>query len=341
MSDVGQGNILEAMRLYEEYKRKYGAGSPTGADTAIQGASALERALGGVISGIGAPAAAVMQGATHVATAPARALAAAAGNTAGTGYDVSPLNAAVYGFDPETGREPAQYGELLAGTLEDSGEIARGGIASKIIAATGNMVTDPMMAPALMSGAEAAGTLAGRATPTISPMGGQRPPRMPAQGRVNPAYQGGPGMAPGQTGPRTAPPGRTFNPNATQPVPVSQQGPLNQPAPSRYNPNATQPVKTVKPPKTAGGSIEQQFAQQRANVKGAAPKKGPKPSKGGSIEGRARQAGMTKKGGEPPKRSPSIEEQYAKHQQSAKKARRQGKTFKPRTKKGGEYDNSK
>jgi hypothetical protein len=98
----------------------------------------------------------------NAAAIPTRAIAAAAGNMAGTGarpVDVSDY--ALYGRDMETGLQATQYGDLLAGTLEDAGELAPGGTASKLLRLAGNAVTDPMAAPAFLSGAEAVGALAG------------------------------------------------------------------------------------------------------------------------------------------------------------------------------------
>lgn len=92
---------------------------------------------------------------------PTRAIAAAAGNTAGLGPPVDVSDYALYGRDMETGLQATQYGDLLAGTLEDAGELAPGGIASKLLRSAGNAVADPMAAPAFLSGAEAVGALAG------------------------------------------------------------------------------------------------------------------------------------------------------------------------------------
>ncbi len=209
MSDQdARAALEEAARLYEEYRRTYGVGSPTGADTAVQGHNALQRTF----EAIGRPAGAVVGGALHVAEAPARAVAAIGTNLSGVGPHINVADAALYGRDMETGREPVRYGDVLAGTMEDSGEIAPGGKASAIIRAAGNLVTDPGAAPLMMSAAEGAGALAGRfggVGGTARPTGARPRPRS----RLHPQYapEGG-----GVTQPQ--PPERPLPVTATQPV---------------------------------------------------------------------------------------------------------------------------
>lgn len=322
MSSSGQENILEAMRLYEQYKRQYGEGAPTGADTAAKGASALERVIQPVLEGTGR----VFGGAAQVAGIPARALAAVGTNMAGTGAPIDVSDYAIHGQDLETGRTAPHYGEILAGTLEESGEIAKGGIASKIIAAAGNMITDPAMAPVMLSGAEAAGSLMGRMgpgaapapAPATRPMPRSRPHPLsgPIPGGAQPGG-GPPGAQPPKLPhPNPKPPWQTrsprssADPGATQPVPKYDP---NATQPVKFDPNATQPVrgvarvggelpdtatqpvKTIKPQRTAGGKIEQQFAREQAKPKGA-PKKGPKPKKSGSMEEQYRKVRKANKG---------------------------------------------
>ena len=177
----------------------------------------------------------------HAAGVPARAVNAIGTNLAGTAAPLDVSDVALYGYDVNTGRTPSSYGEALAGELESAGEITPGGIASKLIRVAGDIVSDPAMAPLLLSGAEAAGALAGRMGPA---MPGPRAPRMPPQGRLQPAYPGqargrgpgggtvvqprGPGGGP--VAPRAAAPPTRFNPTATQEVGLQ-----------------TQPVQTIPP----------------------------------------------------------------------------------------------
>jgi len=196
----------------------------------------------------------------HAASIPARAIAGAAYNTeAVRPVDVSDY--ALYGRDMETGLQAVQYGDLLAGTMEDAGEIAPGGVASKLLRLAGNAVTDPMAAPALLSGAEAVGALGGSMSPfTAAPQPsfprmprsravagyGQSPPSaqlappgrgMPGGGG-RPKYPGGPRPLTSAPAPRPGQPGGPVRrpgvqvipqgpgpgPTATQPVPMSLQG---------------------------------------------------------------------------------------------------------------------
>lgn len=197
----------------------------------------------------------------HAATIPARALAGAATNLAGTQAPVDVSDYALYGRDLETGLQGVQYGDLLAGTLEDAGEIAPGGKASEALRFMGNVITDPGAAAGMLSGAEAVGALAGRMSPTIAAQGPsfpRQPRSMLAQGYTRqtptganqappgrgfpgggsrPAYPGGPSPltssapprrgAPGgpvRTGPSSVPVGPGPGPTATQRVPVHLQG---------------------------------------------------------------------------------------------------------------------
>jgi hypothetical protein len=235
--------------------------------TASRAADVFQGGFEGVVGG-------AIEGAGRFANAlaiPARAIAAAAGNTAGTGarpVDVSDY--ALYGRDMETGLQATQYGDLLAGTMEDAGEIEPGGKVSTLLRLAGNAVTDPAMAPALLSGAEAIGALGGAMTPSAPAMTPSRayrpmssptrppppPPRIgtpPPQGPIplttspppGPGQPGGPVRPPGVT---AVPQGPGPGPTATQRVPVhlqgTGQGPVGmstQPV-STFNPTATQPV---------------------------------------------------------------------------------------------------
>jgi hypothetical protein len=170
----------------------------------------------------------------HAMTVPTRAIGAIGTNLAGTAAPVDVSDYALYGADLETGRRAIQYGDLLAGTLEDAGEIAPGGVASKILSMAGNVATDPAAAPLMLSAAEGAGALAGRFSPRITT---PQPtfPRMP-QGRLQPQY----------ATPRSSAP-EPFDPGATQPVRTPRSGgPMRpaqgQPGPS-MGPTATQKVK--------------------------------------------------------------------------------------------------
>jgi hypothetical protein len=173
----------------------------------------------------------------HALTVPARAIGAVGTNLAGTAAPVDVSDYALYGADLETGRRALQYGDLLAGTLEDSGEIAPGGAASKILSTLGNVVTDPAAAPLLMSAAEGAGALAGRFGPRVT---APQPtfPRMP-QARLRPQY-----AAQRPTGPTGG--AEPFDPGATQAVRPRGGGPMRPaegpPGPS-MGPTATQKVK--------------------------------------------------------------------------------------------------
>jgi hypothetical protein len=184
-------------------------------------ASAIEGAMQGVGNLVGG-----VERFGSALAIPTRALTAAATNTAGVGPPIDVSDYALHGRDLETGRTALQYGDLLAGTLEDAGEIAPGGAAAKILAFMGNAAADPMMAPAVLTGAEAAGTLAGRFRPPGGSVG-QSAMRQRPQSFQTPAQR-----SYGSSGPVEPTP---FDPTATQRVPTSGQMP--------FNPTATQKVK--------------------------------------------------------------------------------------------------
>ena len=134
--------------------------------TGRTGAAAIEGAMEGVGNLM------------HAGGIAGRALGAVGTNRAGLGPPVDVSDFALYGRDLETGRTALQYGDLLAGTLEDAGEIAPGGAASKILALAGNLITDPAAAPGLLTGAEAAGALAARLRPpSVQGAAPRMPPR--------------------------------------------------------------------------------------------------------------------------------------------------------------------
>lgn len=233
--------------------------------TASRAADIFQGGFEGAMEGMGALG--------HAASIPARALAAAAGNTAGLGRPVDVSDYALYGRDLETGLQATQYGDLLAGTMEDAGELKPGGFASKVIRLAGNIITDPAAAPGLLSGAKAVGALAGRMTPT--PLTPEFAPRMRPRGMVDPHYgqsppaahnappRGGGYRPPGAKIPLTSSPppgpgrpggitvihqGPGLGFEATQPIPARLQGtgagPVGlrtQPV-STFNPTATQEV---------------------------------------------------------------------------------------------------
>jgi hypothetical protein len=189
-------------------------------------ASAIEGAMQGVGNLVGG-----VERFGSALAVPTRALTAAATNTAGVGPPIDVSDYALHGRDLETGRTALQYGDLLAGTLEDAGEIAPGGAAAKILAFMGNAAADPMMAPAVLSGAEAAGALAGRFRPPAAGGAGRSAMRPRPQSFQTPAQRAYGSSGPVEPMPRQAP----FDPTATQPVPTSGEMP--------FNPTATQKVK--------------------------------------------------------------------------------------------------
>ncbi len=205
--------LEEAARLYEEYKRTYGTGTPTGADAPVPPRSAVQR----VFETIGQPASRIWE----LNEMPGRAVAAVGTNLAGTQAPLNVLDVMLTGRDMSTGRAPVRYGDVLAGTLEDTGEIAPGGKAAAIIRAAGNLVTDPGAAPLLLSGAEAAGALAGR-----FPGGGRGAravrPRPRGRSRLYPEYKDVPVEKP------------PIEMTATQPVPIMR------------DPTATQSIKPLQ-----------------------------------------------------------------------------------------------
>lgn len=202
----------------------------------------------------------------HVASIPARAITGAATNAAGLGAPIDVSDYAIYGRDIETGRQAEQYGDLLAGTLEDAGELKPGSFASKVIRLAGNTITDPAAAPALLSGAEAVGALGGAMTPSAPPMrptmarrplsSPTRPPAPPHRldlprpsGPIpltkspppGPGQPGGP-VRPGVT---TIPQGPGPSPTDTQAVPARLQGSGS--GPIGYDQSRTQPVPRFSP----------------------------------------------------------------------------------------------
>jgi len=263
--DVGAANIAEAKRLWEQYQREQ-ATRPADPATAQGGAQSLfERAF----QAAGEPLGKIFGGAMHVAGAPGRALDAYATNQAGTQGPVDISDAAIYGQDMETGRQSASYGDLLAGTLADSGEITPGGKAAAIIKFAGNVITDPAAAPLLLSGAEGAGALAGRMGPSAA-AGGPRGPRIPS-GKMYPQYGDIP-QAPFDPGATQRVPIRPPQPSRVSPFPragieakvvkgTRPGGPEGPPSPMA---NQTQAVKTIKP---QGKSIESKFAAKKAEMR--------------------------------------------------------------------------
>ncbi len=209
--------LEEAARLYEQYRRTYGAGTPTGADVPIPPRSAVQR----VFETIGEPASRIWE----LNEMPGRAVAAVGTNRAGTMPPLNVLDVALYGRDMNTGRQPVRYGDVLAGTLEDTGEITPGGKAAAIIRAAGNLVTDPGAAPLLLSGAEAAGALAGRFP---GGGGGARAvrPRPRGRSRLDPAYKDVPVEKPPIDVTATQPVSIMRSPTETQSIKPLQQ---NQP----------------------------------------------------------------------------------------------------------------
>lgn len=279
--EVGGGNIAEAMRLFEQYKRERGMLPPEAPqDTAGQGFGALfQRGFEAVAKPLGD----VVGGLVHTAGIPARAVAAVGTNMFEGSRPVDVSDYALYGQDMETGAPAAHYGDVLAGHLAETGEIAAGGAAEKFIRMAGNMVTDPAMAAPMMSAAEGAASLAGRVGPAGPSMGsrpgGGQPPRstlhpqygpMPggqqppgggpggqAAGGGRPPYQPQPGESPVHARVRaTARPGMQYDPDATQPV----RG-VERVGGEFRDPGATQPVRTVKP---TGSSMEAKFVAKRA-----------------------------------------------------------------------------
>lgn len=252
---TGGDNIAEAMRLFEEYKRRQAsAPPPPPADTAGQGFGALfQRGFEAVAKPLGD----IVGGAVHTAGIPARAVAAVGTNMFEGSAPVDVSDYALYGQDMETGAPAAHYGDILAGHLAETGEVAAGGIAEKLVRLAGNMITDPAMAAPMMGAAEGAASLAGRVGPSMpltgngGPVPGRGPgwrpqgPPGPPRSRLNPAY----GPMPGQARPK-------FDPTATQQVRGAARvgGDL-------VDPTATQPVKTVKP---TGSSMESKFVAKRA-----------------------------------------------------------------------------
>lgn len=320
MSDASAA-LAEAQRMWEEYQRQYQnpqAPSGTAASDSLyqrlsRGPAApyIEGAAGafqGAMEGLGALG--------HAASIPARAIAGAAAHgpiTEGGGTPYSVTDYALYGFDPETGGGAALAGDLLASSLEESGEIAPGGVASKLVSLIGNALTDPMTAVAVLSSAEAAGTLGRSSAPPPAPrrFGPPRSKMHPSSGAMPSSTLEAPrGPAPTTTQPlpmdATQPVPRFTD---TQPMPMDMTRPVprftdTQPVPMDVTQPVprftdTQPVPTMNP----AASLESRFAEildqtKRMPSHPKAPKAPRRLKRGGSIESKAKEAGMTKKGGE-------------------------------------------
>jgi len=182
--------------LYEALRRN---------PTASRAADVFQGGFEGAMEGLGRLG--------HVAGIPARAVAGAATNAAGLGRPVDVSDYALYGRDLETGLQGVQYGDLLAGTMEDAGELAPGGTASKLLRLAGNAVTDPTMAPALLTGAEALGALGGPRAMAPAFQGRPAPPPLPpgaAPARPMPPGSVPPRMTPPPLPPGSAPPRPTL-----------------------------------------------------------------------------------------------------------------------------------
>lgn len=194
----------------------------------------------------------------QAATIPARALAGAATNMSGVSRPVNVKDYALFGKDLETGAPAAQYGDLLAGTLEDAGEMKPGGLASKLVRAAGNMVTDPGMAPAMLTGADALGALAGKMSPAMpipEPTRAYRPMSSPGPRAVQSASRGVPPKPPGA--PAAPPEEPPQNPTATQPVPrFSSAGE------GWFDPNATQELPPLTPAQQAALAKARRLGQR-------------------------------------------------------------------------------
>lgn len=168
----------------------------------------------------------------HVATIPTRALAGAAANLAGTN---AVPNVAEYALH---GGPSVQYGDLLAGTMEDAGELKPGSFASKVLRLAGNTLTDPTAAPAMLSGAEAVGALAGRLTPSAPPMEPMMPYRPMSSDSFRPSS-----FRPRQIDPSPIPLTRSPEPLPGQPGgPVRQPGIVEIPRGPSAGPDVTQAI---------------------------------------------------------------------------------------------------
>lgn len=171
-----------------------------------------------VMSGIGRvaekgfkAAAPAMEGAAHVATAPARAVTAAGHAIAGEeggGWGGDPLDYILYGFDPETGRRPAGYGELLGEAVESETDLPP--TAADAARLLGTLISDPVV---LSAGVGAAGAASRPPMPRAP-----RPVGLPTQGQVYPQYAP-PGAIPTPPAAAAPPP-----PPPTPPMPPAATG---------------------------------------------------------------------------------------------------------------------
>lgn len=304
MDQTGRENIDEATRLWEQYQQQYTPGRQTlpSRPEPHWAIAALEGAFQGAMEGLG--------NLGHAATIPARAIAGAATPMLPGRRPYSTVDYAIYGVDPETGGGAETAGTLLANSLVEQGELAPDGKARDIVEFVGNMLTDPMIAPAVLSGAEAAGALGARSAPAAMV---RRAPRSA------PSMRAGSGPLP--------------NPTATQPVqivrppvgarsaPAARSFPEYRSVGGRPAPGATD-TQAIRPIKPQGTSMEARFAAKRAEMRNAprrVPSSKARKSRKGGIERQAKKRGMTREGGKPAEG------------RMEKKARKSGMT-----KKGGE-----
>lgn len=206
----------------------------------------------------------------RVATIPARALAGAAAKY-GAGV---PMDVGHYAL---TGEGPSvQYGDVLAGSMEDTGELRPGGVASKVIRAVGNMITDPGAAPSMLSGADALGSLAGK----LGPQGSTFPD--PQTVRPFPrSHEAGRPVAPAEIGspmetPSTVPPRRGMKPAPSDKLPKPDKTPtgdfpkrprFSTAGPGWYEPAPGEPGPSMGPDVTQPLRIENPDATQRVPLK--------------------------------------------------------------------------
>lgn len=147
-------------------------------------------------------------GIAHVVDAPRRAVVAAghAMSDAPNAYQGSALDYILYGFDPETGKRPEGYGELLGEAIERDTDLpVTAADAARVL---GEAISNPLTLQAGISAARAVPTPA-TATP--------RPVGMAAQGQVYPQYA--PAGAIGA--PPVAPPAPPVAPAPPMPAPAT------------------------------------------------------------------------------------------------------------------------
>lgn len=111
--------------------------------------SPLEAGLRGAVEGAAGSAPvrgirSMLGGLGHLLGAPARATAAVGQNISGIGSPISPMDAALYGRDMNTGAEPQQYGTLLSKVAYGE-DAPRSGMAA-LTEDVGNLVGDPLVA---------------------------------------------------------------------------------------------------------------------------------------------------------------------------------------------------